>query len=517
MTFEHVYNNILGSYSGKEFLIFYENDSRVVMSASDYMVKTDAVSAAMEQKMNRIPKGSWVGIKLGNSPYWFAVFFGLLKIGYKVVLLDNNYSPEAICAFRDQASIRAIVSDHDVQYEGILLIPFHEICGASSGSPEKVCWESRIAFCTSGTTGDAKMYVFYADTVDYQSVNIGNYFRNDPEMVQTRGNRSPEESYFLLTQPFRHCLGFGLPLAFWRGGFPCVIARQAGIFGIAESCKQDRIWMFISVPAVWKALLQMAKARFGDDSSESVHKLLGDTLTCSASAGAILDEVSAARLKALDINIMNGWGMTETGFVTIGSIAKNSALDYVGDYYNKHHALIRDSEGKVKDKGYGELIINGKAMYDALIVNGEEIPRDPEEYYATGDIFELNENSFYFKGRCKSVIINDNGENIYPEELDAYFARLSDHVSQFCTAEYDNKPCLYISTNEYENFDDHTVFNNLVDRNNKLPMGQRVARIIATPLTFPLTGKSEIARFRIKDFVLDHPEEIKEYALIKKG
>lgn len=517
MTFENVYQNIIGSYSGKEFLTFYENGQKKIMSSSDYMTKTDAISATLEDYMTAVPKGSWVGIKLGNTPYWFAVFFGLLKIGYKVVLLDNNYSSEAIYAFRDQANIKAIVSDRNETYEDILMIPYNEICDKRTGAPKNICWESKISFCTSGTTGNAKMYVFYAETVEYQSINIGNYFKNSPEMVSSRGDRTIYESYFLLTQPFRHCLGFGLPLAFWRAGFPCVIAKQPGIFGIAKSCNEDKIWMFISVPAVWKALLQMAKSRFGDDGSESVRKLLGNTLTCSASAGAILDEVSAARLKALDINIMNGWGMTETGFVTIGSISKDPALDYVGDYYNNHHALIKDSDGNIKDKGYGELIINGKAMYDALIVNGEEIPRDPEEYFATGDIFELNGNKFYFKGRCKSVIINDNGENIYPEELDAYFALLSDHVSQFCTAEYDNKPCLFISSNDYDEFDNNSVFNDLVERNNKLPMGQRVAKVITTPLTFPLTGKSEIARFRIKNFIYDNHTQTKEYTLVKRG
>jgi acyl-coenzyme A synthetase/AMP-(fatty) acid ligase len=93
--------------------------------------------------------------------------------------------------------------------------------------------------------------------------------------------------------------------------------EKAGVFGIAEACMNDKIWLFISVPAVWKALLQMAKSRYGDYSSESVRKVVGNTLTASASAGARLDETSAERLRALDIRIMNGWGMTETGFVTV--------------------------------------------------------------------------------------------------------------------------------------------------------------------------------------------------------
>ncbi|MBR0485684.1 MAG: acyl--CoA ligase [Oscillospiraceae bacterium] len=519
MTFENVFQKIIKGYLGKEFLTYYENGVRTVLTSQEYVKKTDAIACSLECRMKEIPKDSWVGIKVANDAFWFATFFGLLKIGYNVVLLDNNYSESAIYAFIKQAHIKAIVSDRTETYQDVLMIPYQEIRNVSEGTPQEICWASKLSFCTSGTTSNAKMYVFYAKTVDYQAVNIADYYINDEEAVSTRGNRTIAESYFLLTQPFRHCLGFGLPLAFWCAGFPCVMAEKPGIYGIAESCQKDRIWMFISVPAVWKTLLQIAKNRYGDMTSESMKKVVGETLTMSASAGAILDEVSAARLKQLDIKIMNGWGMTETGFVTIGEIKAHEELDYVGHYYNKHHAMVKNSAGELVEEGNGELYINGKAMYDAILVDGKEIQRDRDAYFATGDIFELHGNDFFFKGRCKSVIIDDTGENIYPEELDAHFALISDYdtISQFCTAEYENKPCLYISTKDYENFDMTEVFDYIVKRNSELPLGKRVTKIIATNLKLPVTGKAETARFFVKDFVTQHPEEIKTYIVKKKG
>ncbi len=517
MTFEQVFQTIIGDYSGKEFLTCYEDGERKILSNRDYMTRTDAVAAYLEKSLKQVEKSSWVGIKIANTPYWFAVFFALLKIGYRVVLLDSNCTGEALQAFREQSGMPAVVSDKEETFKDIFVISFEDAKRAPEGRPEMVCWESELCFCTSGTTGNAKMYVFNADTVNYQSINIADHFLNAPRMVESRGTRTVDESYYLFTQPFRHCLGFGLPLAFWRAGFPCVMGEKPGIYGIAEACRKEKIWMFISVPAVWKALLQMAKSRYGDMSSASLHQLLGGSLTCSASAGAILDETTAARLKAIDISIMNGWGMTETGFVTIGDICDDDALDYVGDYYNKHQAMIKNAQGQLVESGYGELMIRGEAMYDGLIVNGEVIPHDCTEYFATGDIFELQGNSFYFKGRCKSVIIGDDGENIYPEELDSYFAVLSDHVSQYCTAEYNKRPCLYVSTKEYDSFHQQEIFNTIVERNNRLPIGQRIAKVIATPLTFPVTGKAEIARFYIKDFVLEHRDECREYALVSSA
>ena len=515
MTFEQVFKNIITDYEGTDFLTYYDNGRRIVMTKEDYTAKTDAVAARMETLLKDIPKGAWVGIKSANHPFWYALFFGLEKIGYKLVLLDNNCSHDSVKAFIAQSHMKALIADRDDSFEGVLTVPYAEVIAAESGAPQNVCWESEYCFCTSGTTGDAKMYVFNADTVDYQSINVGGHFVNDPDMLESRGDRTIAESPYLITQPFRHCLGFGLPLAFWRYNFPLVMPEKAGVFGIAEACMNDKIWLFISVPAVWKALLQMAKSRYGDYSSESVRKVVGNTLTASASAGARLDETSAERLRALDIRIMNGWGMTETGFVTVDCIKNDPALDYVGAYYNKHHALIKGEDGTIKDGGYGELLINGKAMYNGLLKDGKVIYRDPEEYFATGDIFELHGDRFYFKGRCKSVIINDDGENIYPEELDAYFAFLGDEVNQFCTAEYNKKPALYISVKDYETFDQTEVFKQIVDANLKLPMGKRIAKIIATSLRYPVTSKAETARFFIKGFVAENAESVKEFNLVK--
>ena len=54
---------------------------------------------------------------------------------------------------------------------------------------------------------------------------------------------------------------------------------------------------------------------------------------------------------------------------------------------------------------------------------------DEDGYFSTGDIAATDENgNYYIKGRIKDIIINADGENIFPDELELYFKKLP-HLS----------------------------------------------------------------------------------------
>lgn len=515
MNFEKIFCQNVVEYRGSEFMTYYDGEKRVILSNEDYIRKTNAVAATLEKQLDKVEKGTWVGLKVNNSPFWFAVMFALLKIGHKVIFMDPNCSSEALEAFQEQSQMVALVTDKEDKTEGMVVIDYKVLENVCDGEPANVSWEEKIAFCTSGTTGNAKIYVFHAEAVAEQCKNVMDYFLTNPDMVKSRGNRSIYESYVLLTLPFRHCLGFGLTMAMWRAGFPVVMPEKQGIFGITEACINDKIWIVVSVPAIWKGLMQIAKARFGDSSSESMHKLLGDNLTIGVSAGARLNTELAEKLLQTDICFLNGWGMTETGFVSLGKIEKGESLDYVGSYYNNHTAKILTADGEIHDEGCGELLINGKVMHCATLKDGEEVIRNRESFFRTGDIFELKKDRFYFKGRCKSVIINDTGENIYPEELDAHFSFVSNFAEQFCVAEYENEPALFICKNEIDGFEESEEYKSIVDENYKLPLGKRVACVFVTKERFPITSKGETARFFVKSFVENNKDKVKFLKLKK--
>ncbi|SFK43999.1 Acyl-CoA synthetase (AMP-forming)/AMP-acid ligase II [Lachnospiraceae bacterium KH1T2] len=517
MDFSEVYRITIENFKGKKLLTWFRSGEEFTVDGKGYAGMVDAAASELEKKLSSIEKGKWIGLKSDNHYLWFAVFFGLLKIGYPVLLIDANASKEQVEAFRMQADMRAIITDKAEDHTGLVNVTMEELEKAEAGEIKEVSWESRIAFCTSGTTGRAKVYVFYADAIYAQCLNVSKCLLHDEGIVGTRNEGGVQANPMLLTLPLRHCLGFGVTLAFITAGYPIVMPQKPGIFGIIDTCRDRGIWFLCSVPAIWKGILSIANKRFGSSKPEAMKKLLGEKLTFGCSSGARLDAATAKKLIDTGIYIVNGWGMTETSFVTMGAIADDPSLDYVGVFYNNHSAVVIDPEtGEEKSEGYGELAVNGKSMYSSTLNRGKEIFRNPKEYFRSGDMAEIHSGRLYFKGRHKGVIISDNGENIYPEELDSHFSFLEGMVSQFVTVGIDDRPTLFISSSESDDFEDTTIFEKIVEANLKLPLNKRLANVYVTDKVMPVTSKGETARFYIKEFYNTNADAVRKLPVKKE-
>ncbi|MBO7254301.1 MAG: AMP-binding protein, partial [Clostridia bacterium] len=72
------------------------------------------------------------------------------------------------------------------------------------------------------------------------------------------------------------------------------------------------------------------------------------------------------------------------------------------------------------EEGVGEVIAKG----DNIMLGYYNDPAETERvmrggYFHTGDLGRIDEDGFlYLTGRCKNVIVTQNGKNIYPEELE---------------------------------------------------------------------------------------------------
>lgn len=522
MTFEKLFDLVVKKHTDDDFIVYFKDAVRQSMTGADYDRKTDAIAALLEKRLSSVKPGVWTALKAGNNPLWFAALFALLKIGYKVVMLDANSTAEQVEAFRQQSDFKAVITDRTESFENVETITFNEFENIFEGTPERVCWSDKIGFCTSGTTGNARIYVFTADAICWQCENISYYALHNEEVIASQRVKGMQDNPILLTLPFRHCMGFGISIYFWASGCPLVLPVKEGVFGIIDTCRENNIWFLSAVPAVWKAILQICRARFGDSRSESIHKLLGESMTFAVSGGAKIDKVLAENLINTGILFYNGWGMTEAGNVVIGNIADDESLDYSGMPYNHEYPerkmhdikIVSPEDGSLVDEGLGELVLSGRSMHSATLENGEEILRDPDSYFRTGDLFEKKGPKVYFKGRCKSVIINDTGENIYPEELDAHFSFISDYQIQYCTAEYESRPALYIYTKEKGDFIQTECYNRIVDANYKLPLGKRAAKVIQLNKPIPITSKGESARFFVCGLV---NENVNILPIVKKG
>lgn len=160
----------------------------------------------------------------------------------------------------------------------------------------------------------------------------------------------------------------------------------------------------------------------------SVLSAFGGRLERIVCGGAPLDPKIAAGFDDFGITVMEGYGITEC-----------SPLIAVNPYF----ALKRGSVGpavpccdvRIDDAapgehGFpeGEITVRGDNVMLGYCNNEEENARafTPDGRYRTGDIGYMDKDGYIFiTGRKKSVIVLENGKNVFPEEIEEYLARVT--------------------------------------------------------------------------------------------
>ena len=119
----------------------------------------------------------------------------------------------------------------------------------------------------------------------------------------------------------------------------------------------------------------------------------------------------------LGITLCEGYGITEC-----------SPLIAVNPYYKRKNGSVGPAcnccEARI-DESTGEIIVRGENVmlgyYENEEANAEAFTEDG--WFRTGDVGHMDEDGYiYITGRCKSVIVLENGKNVFPEEIEEYLA-----------------------------------------------------------------------------------------------
>ena len=143
--------------------------------------------------------------------------------------------------------------------------------------------------------------------------------------------------------------------------------------------------------------------------------------------GAALNPRMIEFFENLGVHIYEGFGITEC-----------SPLVFVTPYYARKYGSVGPSvpccqariDGEyINDKGYheGEIQVKGDNVMLGYY-NNPEATADAfthDGWFRTGDIgYEDADGYFYVTGRLKSVIVLENGKNVFPEEIEEYLGEI---------------------------------------------------------------------------------------------
>lgn len=155
---------------------------------------------------------------------------------------------------------------------------------------------------------------------------------------------------------------------------------------------------------------------------KSVLNQLGGHLRVVVYGAASIDKNTVIGLKNIGINMLNGYGLTETSPV----------LSAENDKYKKAGSVAFPMPGmeimidSPDEKGVGEICAKGPCLMLGYYKNEEATKEAIKDgWFHTGDLGYYDKDGYLFiSGRKKNVIILKNGKNIFPEELETLIAKL---------------------------------------------------------------------------------------------
>lgn len=197
-----------------------------------------------------------------------------------------------------------------------------------------------------------------------------------------------------------------------------------------------------------------------------------------------------------------GYGATECAPIICYSDWKEAKVGSCGKpVVNMEVKIMSDAPTKKA----GEILCRGENVmlgyYKNPATTAETL--DSDGWYHTGDLGILDKDGFlYIKGRCKSMLLGANGQNIYPEEIEAKLNNLPFVSESLVIQEGEKLTGLIFPDYESikkagynENEIPALMEQNRVELNNQLPAYSRISGIKIQKSEFEKTPKKSIKRY----------------------
>jgi long-chain acyl-CoA synthetase len=151
--------------------------------------------------------------------------------------------------------------------------------------------------------------------------------------------------------------------------------------------------------------------------------------------------------KDAGLNLLEAYGLTETSSVISIEYPDPQDTESVGTVMENIDIRIADAD----ENGIGEILVRGENLFAGYYANPEATAAafDAEGFFRTGDLGRLDGRKLYLKGRKRRMLLLSNGENVYPDELEAAYAaypqiaKVKVYVQdgQICAALYARSEC----------------------------------------------------------------------------
>ena len=534
-SFANLYS-LICSHGSSDAAMWIENGSIRTLTYDQLSSLADNYASVLAE---RFPAGSRVCISMDSRKEWFPLFWGLVRSGHDILTVDAAASDAKFLSLMDQCGCCGAVCDRRRNLpEGYDLMTIAELADAPAVSGYKPVWGHDLAICTSGTTSDSRVFVYDEETICHIALFSRKVYNDNKLLIDDRCFRT------LAFLPFHHILGFSA-IFIWSHflGHTTVYLKDRSPRTITSTAATCGVNQIVSVPLLANSVCRSLKAEverkgaFGRAAFNAMtgisiaaqriapqagfklacsmfkpvrEKIFGNELKSILLGGSHTDSGSLRLLNAIGYYTVCGFGMTETaitGFETSMTLEHrlSGCIGLPMDFTEYSIRPVPEA-GNGAD---GELLVRGKGLHDGRFVDGKLLPPDVDKdgWFSTGDIVRRDAASgrYFIEGRIKEIIVNESGENVYPDEMEEIFSGL-EGVGQVCLLGLKRGKGPYEDITLVLNLGEKTCDNGLKDRvaaavrsiNTGLPVYKRLARAYFALEALPVANGFKVKRMAVK-------------------
>jgi long-chain acyl-CoA synthetase len=416
-----------------------------------------SLAAATRLRELGVQPGDRVMLGGSNHPSWPIAFFGIQIAGATAVPVDAAIEAGPAANILRASRAKVFVCDEDVARatretlgDGVLWLDLHSCAAPGPAGAQVDVKPQDIAalIYTSGTTGTPKGVMLSQHNLTSLAASLAPLF--------PLGKDDRVLSVLPLHHTFELTCGLLLPLS--RGSRVVYLDELTGE-RLEHGLAAGRITAMVGVPALWDMLERKIHTKVAENGAFAtrvfdfaievnrtlgksmgvdagrllfgpVHKGLGGHLRYLVSGGAALPEAIHSRFAGLGLHLTEGYGLTEASPVlAVASARPGAKSGHVG-------RAIPGVELKIAEpnkEGVGEILARGPNVMVGYADNDEETRNtiDPSGWLHTGDLGKLDrKGNLTVVGRAKDTIVASNGENVYPDDVEARLAQI-DRIEEY--------------------------------------------------------------------------------------
>ena len=474
MTIRGLFEKCVERQADKEAQKWFENKEWRVRSWGEFRKAVEEVAEGYGVCFGLKAQEDNAAIILQNSPQWMESYLAQAGTGVSVVPIDPKLHNDEVAYILNDAQVKVVTTDKahlmmmmriakdlpnlkavvitdGVVHEGqkiddrVEVVEYSKlrVAGGSAWYAEHRAKPSDVAsiIYTSGTTGKPKGAMLTHD----------NFVKDAEGALAVFGARICEKDSFFVVLPLFHAFSFTgnfiVPFVTGSAQYFMQSLRTVGadiktlkptvLLGvpllaeklhdkIEDGLRKSKVAQFLLKIGLRGPVMHMVKLK------------LGGKLRFMVTGGAPCPRHVLESFNRIHVRFLEGYGLTECAPVVSVCPPEVTKIGTIG-------LPIKGIEVRLADKneqGVGELQVKGPIVMQGYFHNPDASAEAFEDdgkgglWLRTGDLASMDEDGFItIRGRKKALIVNREGKNIYPEEVEIMIAK-EPAVQDVCVVGY---------------------------------------------------------------------------------